>query len=198
MAVVAGPTVRRTRERLWLQFAPFMLGATIGALASALVVMVLIATAVFLLGAALTRGIEGLFIIAAIGHDAGFGVPVPYRRKQVPEVWQRAHSPATAFFLYGAVLGLGFATMFTSPAHLAFLAGIPWLRSLPLILGTVLMFVAGKALVLLTASGISSHESAIRAAALAAGTRRTRTYRSLWAAGLSMAVIICSFNAPAV
>jgi hypothetical protein len=61
-------------------------------------------------------GVAGRIAVAAIAALyavqalAGLPVPIPERRRQVPEWWRTFFSPSTAAFLYGAGLGIGFLT----------------------------------------------------------------------------------------
>lgn len=61
----------------------------------------------------------GAVVVITIGmayflRDAGgVPIPVPERRGQVPSWWRQFFGPAVATGLYGAVLGIGFATHLT-------------------------------------------------------------------------------------
>jgi hypothetical protein len=55
-----------------------------------------------------------------------FGVPVPLpdRKRQVPEWWRTFYSPAVAAFLYGAGLGVGVLTYLSFGTFSAVMAGV--------------------------------------------------------------------------
>jgi hypothetical protein len=72
---------------------------------------------------------------------------------QVPE-WVRGFLPSQAVaFVYGGMLGLGFITLFTYSAHVAMLASVPLLLTLPEVLLVMLLFAVGKSLVLASSAG---------------------------------------------
>lgn len=61
-------------------------------------------------------GPEGAFLVGgtallyAAGEIVGFPVPIPDRRRQVPEWWRSSFSFKASAFLYGVGLGIGFLT----------------------------------------------------------------------------------------
>jgi hypothetical protein len=80
-------------------------------------------------GLALVAVLAGVYAVAEM---TGVELPVPHRRAQVPEWWRSYFSTGTSAFLYGAGLGVGFATHVRSGlllivAMLAFLTGSPLL-----------------------------------------------------------------------
>ncbi|MDQ3982924.1 MAG: hypothetical protein M3271_09635 [Actinomycetota bacterium] len=64
-------------------------------------------------------------VAAAYLLREAFGVPVPLpdRKRQVPEWWRTFFSPAVAAFLYGAGLGVGFLTYLSFGTFAAVTAG---------------------------------------------------------------------------
>jgi hypothetical protein len=79
----------------------------------------------------------GLLGIAAIGGAyalgaAGAPVPVPHRRRQVPDWWRTFFSPVTSSFFYGVGLGAGFLT-FLSFGTLTVVAAVALASGEPLL-----------------------------------------------------------------
>jgi hypothetical protein len=58
-------------------------------------------------GPALIAVIAGLY---ALREMLGLPIPIPDRRRQVPEWWRTFYSPPVASLLYGVGLGIGFLT----------------------------------------------------------------------------------------
>lgn len=132
--------------------------------------VVIFATGVFL-AAALTFGVIALLgsaVVALIGRwlwsavvialavwvsarDAYPRVPVPYRDVQVPEWIKHTFRPTETAFLYGAHLGVGFLTRFTFGTHMTFMLALPFLGSTPEIVSVLLLFAAGKCVVIVAA-----------------------------------------------
>src|SRR5919109_5174495 len=54
--------------------------------------------------------VGGLAFLYTAREVFALPVPIPDRRRQVPEWWRTAFSPGTAAFLYGVGLGVGFFT----------------------------------------------------------------------------------------
>src|SRR5918992_2916354 len=54
--------------------------------------------------------IAGIALLYAAGEAFGLPVPIPDRRRQVPEWWRWTFSPHAAALLYGLGLGIGFLT----------------------------------------------------------------------------------------
>jgi hypothetical protein len=81
--------------------------------------------------------VAALAAIYAAGELAGFHLPIPHRKAQVPEWWRSYFTPTTTAFLYGAGLGVGFATHVRS-ALLPVVAGLALLSGSPL-LGAVVL-----------------------------------------------------------
>jgi hypothetical protein len=136
MAETISPVVHGGRNRsYWKAIAAHLLGA---ALASALL-GALLGSIGSVFGLSSSAG--GLVLVAilaavyAFGELTGFKVPLPHRRGQVPEWWRNYFEPATTAFLYGAGLGVGFATHVRSGlllivALVAFLGGSPVLGAI--------------------------------------------------------------------
>jgi hypothetical protein len=66
-------------------------------------------------------------IVAAVAYAAreliGAPIPVPDRRRQVPEWWRTFYSAPVAAMLYGAGLGIGFLTFLTYGTYVAVVVG---------------------------------------------------------------------------
>ncbi len=158
MAMTIPPTVSGTRNKWFLDSAAFFVGGVLGASASLGAVAAtlgffslfmdrrLLAEAVMLLGSVVML------------RDLGVKVPVPYRSHQVPEQWRSVLPVRVALLVYGAVLGFGFATPFTSSAHLVVLLAFPFMGSVGLGLVSALVLAFGKAIVLYLAQGMDSYE----------------------------------------
>ena len=72
---------------------------------------------------------SGAVIVAALaaayaGRELlGWPLPLPERRRQVPDWWRTFYGPSVAAFLYGAGLGIGFATFLGHGTFVAVAAG---------------------------------------------------------------------------
>jgi hypothetical protein len=105
------PVVHGGRARRWV--GAVALHAA-GASASAAAFGAALGAAGGLLGA--PWGVAGAVLVAAVAalyaarELGGLAVPLPDRRKQVPEWWRTFFPPPVAAFLYGAALGIGFLT----------------------------------------------------------------------------------------
>jgi hypothetical protein len=118
-----------------------------------------------LLGAALPSGgpsvvatVAALALVEAAGEAGVIRVPVPQLRRQVPERWRERYPQPVAALLYGAGLGLGFATY------------LPVSTLLVVAVAVVALLGAGDGAVVLGAFGAG------RALALIAATSRVRSY----------------------
>jgi hypothetical protein len=157
------PVVHGGRRRRWgLAVAAHLLGAAIGAAA--------FGAALGLVGRALGApwGSAALWVVAAVAAlyaarellDAP--VPLPDRKRQVPEWWRTFFGPLASAFLYGLGLGVGFLTYIrhgtlVAVAALAVVLGDPFLGA-----AVVLPFGVARALTtLLTAPGV--HAEAVTA-----------------------------------
>lgn len=105
------PVVHGGRRSRWqAAVALHVLGAGVSAAAFGTV----LATGGSILGAPWDR--EGAFLVGGIallyaaGEIFGFPVPIPDRRRQVPEWWRSSFSFNASAFLYGVGLGIGFLT----------------------------------------------------------------------------------------
>lgn len=105
------PVVHGGRTGRW---ARALAAHVVGAAAAAAAFGALLGLAGALLGA--PWGLPGAIAVAvvagvyALRELAGVPVPIPERRRQVPEWWRRMLPPDAASFLYGASLGIGFLT----------------------------------------------------------------------------------------
>jgi len=148
MGMTINPAVSGGRRRWLGHSAAFLLGAFFGGLLTltgALAVVALADRAVPLHGLA----VLGAAAIAwAALHDLGVPLPLPYRKRQVPE-WLREVLPQSVVAaIFGGMLGIGFLTLFTYSTQLAVFLALPFLGSVPTMLGVVATFALGKTLVL--------------------------------------------------
>lgn len=147
MVETINPAVCGTRARFMKSLAAYFVGSAIGG------GLVIAAVASFVLVAGVLPWIAlTIFAIGlAVVKDAGIRVPVPYRRRQVPE-WLRdiVPMPVTGF-VFGFELGIGFLTHFTSSAHLTVVLLAGWMATQSPAAGMsiVLAQAAAKTLVLL-------------------------------------------------
>ena len=86
----------------------------LGAGASAAAFGAVLATSGSILGAPWDRQgaflVGGIALLYAAGEIFGFPVPIPDRRRQVPEWWRSSFTFNASAFLYGVGLGIGFLT----------------------------------------------------------------------------------------
>jgi hypothetical protein len=136
MAETISPVVHGGRNRsYWKAITAHLIGA---ALASALVGALLGSIGSIFDLSWSSAGLALVAILAAVyalGELTGLKLPLPHRRGQVPEWWRNYFEPTTTAFLYGAGLGVGFATHVRSGlllivAVVAFLGGSPVLGAL--------------------------------------------------------------------
>lgn len=71
-------------------------------------------------GAALVAAASGVYFLREAFR---LPIPLPQRRRQVPEWWRTFFSPPVAAFLYGAGLGVGFLTYLSFGTFAAVMAG---------------------------------------------------------------------------
>jgi cytochrome c biogenesis protein CcdA len=124
MAETITPVVHGGRRGPWLLSSLLHVG---GATASAALLGAALGGAGALLGAPwgdATPAVVGAVALLYFAREA-FRVPVPLpdRKRQVPEWWRTFFSPAVAAFLYGAGLGVGFLTYLTFGTFAAVAAG---------------------------------------------------------------------------
>jgi hypothetical protein len=111
MVDTIAPVVHGGNRRRWAgALALHVAGATI----SAAVLGGLLGAAGSALGAPWGVAGTALIVVVALAYAAreavGLPVPIPDARRQVPQWWRESLSPGTTGFLYGAGLGVGFAT----------------------------------------------------------------------------------------
>jgi hypothetical protein len=152
------PVVHGGRRGRWgIAVGAHILGAALGAAA--------LGGALGLAGRALGApwGAPGLWLVAGVaavyaGRELlGIPVPLPDRKRQVPEWWRTFFGPISAPFLYGLGLGVGFLTYLrhgtlVAVAALAVISGDPRLAALIL----VPFGLARGLTVLLAAPGVSA------------------------------------------
>ena len=124
MAETITPVVHGGKRRPYLvASALHVVGATLSAAALGFV----LAAGGALLGApwdpatpALVAGVAALYLLREAFR---LPIPLPDRKRQVPEWWRTFFSPPTAAFLYGTGLGVGFLTYLSFGTFVAVMAG---------------------------------------------------------------------------
>ncbi|MBA2313327.1 MAG: hypothetical protein H0V97_11105 [Actinobacteria bacterium] len=140
---------------------------TIGAVAAAAAVGFALGSVGHFLGAPWSgAGVAFIALVAALyalRAAAGLPVPIPSRRRQVPDWWRTFFSPQVSSLLYGLGLGVGYLTFlsfgtYVAVAAAALLGGDPFLGAF-----LCAPFGAGRALTVLLASGARDAEAAAAA-----------------------------------
>jgi hypothetical protein len=148
MAMSINPAVSRSVRRFSFHSAAFLLGALLGAAVSFSLAYAGIRLVRDVTSTRIAVAIAALAVALAIGKELGLQIPLPYRRRQVPEGW-RGSLPVSMFsLLYGVMLGFGFVSPFTYSTHLAMLAGVPFASSTASLVIALILFAFGKSLVL--------------------------------------------------
>lgn len=158
MALTINPAVSGTQAKWVAHSMAFALGAFLGGLGALLCVLLLAAALGIVLS---TTWIKFVFLVpigVALARDLGLPVRLPYRNQQVPEWFRNVLPQGVVAFMYGAMLGLGFLTLFTYSSHVAMLAALPFLDSFLSMIAVVLLFAAGKTLVLGATLGVETPE----------------------------------------
>jgi hypothetical protein len=194
MALTINPAGSGTRGRWLADAGSFFAGVLVGALTSAAVVMGVVGLLSLLVpGAWLPLLVLPLAVPVAL-RELGLQVPVPYRNQQVPEWWRSVLPTGAVALAYGLMLGVGFATLFVTSAHLVVLLALPFVGSAWALLGVVAAFAAGKTLVLYLAEGTSSHGDVIARLSVAESTSTTsrwaRRVTGLGASALILATLL--------
>lgn len=122
MAVTVNPAVSRVgKHRAGWHIVGYVTGVALGCSACAGVAIGVVRFAGTL---PVAEGILVWSTVVLLGlgalRDVGAPVPVPYPAKQVPEWWRQVLPPGVVALAFGAILGLGFLTRFTTSAHLTF------------------------------------------------------------------------------
>lgn len=172
MALTISPAGSGSR-RNWRQGSlGFTAGLLLGATATYFPALALARLLALLLGTAGVR--VAILVVWAFGAAADFGHAGLglYRNAQVPESWRRAMSPTWAATAYGTMLGLGFATFFTTSLHLSVLVGASVSGSLLVGLGAVALYALGKAVVVLVGAGTGTLEEVSQRVTNASGNSR--------------------------
>lgn len=167
----------------------FFLGASLGGVVSVMVIWELGSMARRLPGGAIPRLIALALVVLGVLREGGAHLPVPYRSIQVPERWRQVRPMSMAAFAYGAVLGLGFATVFVSSAHLSMMAGVTMADGLQTPVFGALGLAFGKAGTLLAVVGTDSHAAVLT---VQRPVERTRSRRVLArkTAGIAASVMV--------
>lgn len=156
MALTINPAVSGTNRRFAVHSFAFLASAFAGAAISGLAVMLAFGA----LGVVIPlAGLAALALVAvgwAVLHDLGVPIRMPYRPGQVPEWFRSAFPPAAVAVAFGFQLGAGFFTFFTYSTHVAMLAALPFVDSVPQMLAITLIFAVGKSIVLLMGVGVAS------------------------------------------
>lgn len=156
MALTINPAVSGTNRRFAVHSFAFFVSTFAGAVLCGLAVVLVFAV----LGTVVPRpGLATLALVLiawAVLHDLGASVWMPYRPGQVPEWLRSAFPPSVVAIAFGFQLGAGFFTFFTYSTHVAMLAALPFLGSVPEVLAVALVFALGKSIVLLMGTGAES------------------------------------------
>lgn len=156
MAMTINPAVSGGRYRWFRDVAAFFVGAAFGAaIALSAVLLVVDVAAAILPFDWLIAGAVAVIAWAAL-HDLGVPLPLPYRERQVPDWLRDVLPPVVVAAVFGAMLGVGFLTLFTYSTHLAVLVSLPFLDSAGAMLAAVMVFAAGKTAVLAGVAGVHS------------------------------------------
>lgn len=150
MVLTLNPAVSGvTHRRLLAQILIFGTAAWVAAVGVIVLLSAVASAFAALLG--WTAVVVALAVAVAFVATKDFGIPLrlPYRNDQVPEWFRRYLSPEVTAAVYGAMLGTGFLTLYTSSLHLAFLAagatkGIPFVLLIcgAFAIGKILVFAA--------------------------------------------------------
>jgi hypothetical protein len=123
MVVTISPVVHGGRTRsYWTSVVLHLLSASATAAAFGAILGALGAV----LGAPTSGWLVALVVIALLyllREAAGVPIPVPQRKKQVPEWWRTFYSRPVAALLYGAGLGVGYFTYLTYGTFVAVTVG---------------------------------------------------------------------------
>jgi hypothetical protein len=158
MALTINPAVSRGQRGWLVDSASFFAGTLVGATASLAVCLAVVLALSTVVPPGLVVGTLVVVVVAAALHDLGLPVPLPYRQRQVPEVLRDLLPTSVVAFVFGAMLGVGFLTLFTYSTHLAVLVALPLLPSLGAMLAAVVVFALGKSLVLASVAGTTTLE----------------------------------------
>jgi hypothetical protein len=159
MAMTINPAVSGGRHRWLRDVGAFFVGAALGAAAALALILVVVDIASIVIPLDALLGGALVIIAWAILHDLGVPLPLPYRNRQVPDWLREVLPPVAVALVFGAMLGVGFLTLFTYSTHLAVLASLPFLDSATAMLGVVLVFALGKTAVLAGVATVDSLDS---------------------------------------
>ena len=190
MALTINPAGSGTRTRWVVDSGVFYLGALLGALGSLLVVAASFALLSLVVPSGWLIPTAVVLAVPPLLYQIGLPVPLPYRRRQVPEWWREALPLRVAAFAYGVMLGFGFATPFTSSAHSAMLLALPFLHGIWPVLGVVALFATGKTSVLALGQGTVSHDDVIDRLPNELRSAGRRWSRRLAGAGATLLVLL--------
>jgi hypothetical protein len=196
MALTINPAGSGTRSKWLADTGAFFVGALLGALASAAVII----TAVGLLSLFVPRAWLPVTVLPLAGlavlRELGLPVPLPYRNQQVPEWWRSVLPTRLVSLAYGLVLGFGFATLFTSAAHTVVLLALPFVDSAWALLAILAVYAAGKTIILYLGQGAGSHDDVLNRLTVAENASTPRRWaRRLTALGASAVVLAALLQA---
>jgi hypothetical protein len=142
----------------------WLVGTGMFSLATLLSTCMVLFVSVWIASALPLRGIviSGCCLLGlCLARDLGAPVPVPYRSQQVPEGWRSRYAISVSSAAYGFQLGTGFATPFSSAAHMAMVVGVAATRSPGIALAAAGLFTLPKSLSLLATAKATSHEAVL-------------------------------------
>jgi hypothetical protein len=156
MALTINPAVSGGHKRWLSHGAAFFVGVWFGGLIALAGLLILVGVAGQVVSVRWLAVSAAATMAYAALHDLGLPLPLPYRNRQVPE-WLRDVLPGgLVAAVFGAMLGVGFLTLFTYSTHLAVLLALPFLSSAWAMVAGVAVFAAGKTLVLVGVIGAES------------------------------------------
>jgi hypothetical protein len=156
MTQTVTPAVSGKRNHYFAVWA-FLAGSYIGSILSLLLSLILVRV-LYELNEGAANTLVLTMIAAAIAHDAGVHVPLPFRKGQVPEWLRGMLSDRGVAFVFGGLLGFGFLTFLTSSAHVALLLVVGASSKLGGLLVVAAFFSIGKAIPIFAAAGADSLE----------------------------------------
>lgn len=145
MVLTINPAVSGTSQRRFaIHVLLFAIGAVVGAFLTASLAFAVVHEAMDVLPARVVVAIVLAPLALVLLRDLGLPVRVPYPSAQVPE-WLRHTVPPGVFApTYGAMLGTGFLTRYTTSAHMSMLVGTAFLPDLRGVLLVALVLAVGK------------------------------------------------------
>ncbi len=186
MALTINPAVSRTRIELLQSLTLFVGGVFSGASVSVLAALGLTGFAALVGGRlAILLFVSGAVLLGAL-RDLGLPIPLPYRSRQVPEVFRDVMPLPVVALLFGLELGVGFLTFYTTSMQLTLVVTAPGSTLVVTALGP-LAFGLGKLVIVLSMLRVRSLDEVPHA--MPTGWRHVRVMR-LGTAVASVSVLV--------